>query len=46
MAIPQVPGYGVMPDVPGLTQAQAKRIGMETYLMSTMDNSDGGEIHE
>jgi hypothetical protein len=24
-----------MPDVPGLTQAQAKRIGMETYLSST-----------
>ena len=35
MPIPQVPAYGVMPDVPGLTQAQAKRIGMETYLSSS-----------
>jgi cytochrome c peroxidase len=35
MPIPQVPEYGVMPNVPGLTQAQAKRIGMETYLSST-----------
>ncbi len=35
MAVPEVPAYGVMPDVPGLTQAQAKRIGLETYL-STM----------
>ncbi len=35
MPIPKVPEYGVMPDVPGLTQAQAKRIGMETYLSST-----------
>lgn len=28
MAVPQVPGYGVEPDVPGLTQAKAKRIGL------------------
>jgi cytochrome c peroxidase len=35
MPIPRVPEYGVMPDVPGLTQAQAKRIGLETYLSST-----------
>ncbi len=34
MPIPKVPEYGVMPDVPGLTQAQAKRIGLETYLSS------------
>ena len=32
MAVPQVPKYGVEPDVAGLTQANAKRIGMETYL--------------
>jgi len=35
MAVPQVPKYDVMPDVPGLTQAQAKRIGLETYLAAT-----------
>ncbi len=35
MAIPKVPGYGVMPDVKGLTQKKAKRIGLETYLSST-----------
>ncbi len=35
MPIPKVPEYGVMPNVPGLTQAQAKRIGMEAYLSST-----------
>ena len=34
MAVPKVPPYGVSPDVPGLTQAQAKRIGLETYLSS------------
>ncbi|MFQ5757039.1 MAG: cytochrome-c peroxidase [Acidiferrobacterales bacterium] len=34
MPTPQVPSYGVMPDVPGLTQAQAKRIGLEMYLSS------------
>ena len=34
MAVPEVPPYGVMPDVPGLTQAQAKRIGLEMYLSS------------
>ena len=34
MPIPKVPEYGVMPDVPGLTQAQAKRIGLENYLSS------------
>jgi cytochrome c peroxidase len=34
MPIPKVPEYGVMPDVPGLTQAEAKRIGLETYLSS------------
>ena len=32
MAVPQVPGYEVAPDVPGLTQAKAKRIGLEMYL--------------
>lgn len=32
MAVPEVPNYGVAPDVPGLTQAQAKRIGLETHL--------------
>jgi len=30
--LPKVPEYGVMPDVPGLTQAKAKRIGLEMYL--------------
>ncbi|MCP4701525.1 MAG: cytochrome-c peroxidase [Gammaproteobacteria bacterium] len=34
MAIPKIPEYGVMPDVPGLTQKQAKRIGLETFLSS------------
>lgn len=29
---PEVPPYGVMPDVAGLTQAKAKRIGLEMYL--------------
>ncbi|MCP3902241.1 MAG: cytochrome-c peroxidase [Planctomycetes bacterium] len=32
MATPEIPLYGVMPDVPGLTQTAAKRIGLETYL--------------
>ena len=32
MALPVVPPYGVMPDVAGLTQASAKRIGLEAYL--------------
>ncbi len=32
MSIPKIPDYGVMPNVAGLTQAQAKRIGLETYL--------------
>ena len=35
MAVPKVPPYGAMPDVADLTQAQAKRIGLETYLAST-----------
>jgi len=35
MAVPQVPKYGVAPDVPGLTQAKAKRIGLETHLSAT-----------
>lgn len=32
MAIPEVPPYGVAPDVATLTQAQAKRIGLETFF--------------
>ncbi|OGA54488.1 MAG: hypothetical protein A3G24_01475 [Betaproteobacteria bacterium RIFCSPLOWO2_12_FULL_62_13] len=32
MAVPKVPSYAVKPDVPGLTQAQAKRIGLERHL--------------
>ncbi|MDP6183618.1 MAG: cytochrome c peroxidase [Gammaproteobacteria bacterium] len=32
MPVPQVPPYAVAPDVPGLTQAKAKSIGLETYL--------------
>jgi cytochrome c peroxidase len=35
MAVPKVPLYEVMPDVPGLTQAQAKRIGLERHLVAT-----------
>jgi cytochrome c peroxidase len=35
MAVPRVPTYAVMPDVPGLTQAQAKRIGLERHLSAT-----------
>jgi len=38
MAVPEVPPYGVMPDVPTLTQAQAKRAGMEAYLNSIGKN--------
>ena len=38
MAVPQVPPYDVMPDVPGLTQAQAKRIGLEMYLSTIARN--------
>ncbi len=34
MPIPEVPPYGVMPDVAKLTQAKAKRIGLEWYLDS------------
>lgn len=34
MAVPQVPPYGVMPDVADLTPAKAKRIGLEGYLSS------------
>lgn len=34
MAIPQIPQYAVMPDVETLTQAKAKRIGLEYYLSS------------
>jgi len=30
--LPEVPPYDVMPNVPGLTQAKAKRIGLETHL--------------
>lgn len=32
MAVPQVPGYGVASDVPGLTQAQAKQVGLPAHL--------------
>ena len=32
MAVPKVPGYEAMPDVAGLGQAEAKRIGLEFYL--------------
>lgn len=35
MAVPAVPAYGVAPDVAGLTQPKAKRIGLETYLSSS-----------
>ena len=35
MSSPEVPSYAVMPDVAGLTQAQAKRIGLEMFLAST-----------
>jgi len=35
LKLPEVPPYEVMPDVPGLTQARAKRIGLETYLART-----------
>jgi cytochrome c peroxidase len=34
MTTPKVPPYGVAPNVKGLTQAQAKRIGLEMYLSS------------
>jgi len=33
MAVPLVPKYAVEPDVPGLTQAQAKRIGLATVTV-------------
>jgi|TARA_B100001971_G_scaffold101440_3_gene93508 cytochrome c peroxidase len=32
MKLPEVPPYGVLPNVPGLTQIRAKRIGLESYL--------------
>lgn len=32
MAIPKVPPYGVAPDVATLTQARAKRIGLEMFM--------------
>lgn len=32
MAIPKVPPYGVAPDVATLTQAKAKRIGLEMFM--------------
>ena len=35
MAVPKLPDYAVEPDVPGLTQAAAKRAGMEMYLIRT-----------
>lgn len=35
MAVPQVPKYEMAPDVPGLTQARAKRIGLEAHLPAT-----------
>ena len=35
MAVPELPRYGVAPDVKGLTQAQAKRIGLEMLLSNT-----------
>jgi len=34
MPPPEVPSYAVMPDVADLTQAKAKRIGLEMYLSS------------
>ena len=34
MAVPKVPAYAAKADVAGLTQAQAKRIGLETLLSS------------
>ena len=34
MVTPKVPPYGVADNVKGLTQAQAKRIGLEMYLSS------------
>ncbi len=34
MALPAVPPYAVMPDVATLTQKQAKRTGLESYLNS------------
>jgi cytochrome c peroxidase len=33
--LPQVPPYGVMPDVATLTQADAKRAGLEMYLIQS-----------
>lgn len=35
MAVPKVPPYAAMPDAARLTQKQAKRIGLETYLSTT-----------
>lgn len=35
MAVPQVPKYEVAPDIPGLTQTRAKRVGLEAYLSAT-----------
>lgn len=38
---PEIPRYATMPDVPGLTQAGAKRIGIEAYLHAR-EQSDSG----
>ncbi|MCP4389336.1 MAG: hypothetical protein GY802_13660, partial [Gammaproteobacteria bacterium] len=38
MPVPEVPPYGVKPDVPTLTQAEAKRAGMSIYLNSIGKN--------
>lgn len=35
MAVPQVPKYEVAPDIPGLTQTRAKRVGLESYLSAS-----------
>jgi cytochrome c peroxidase len=35
MPVPEIPPYAALPNVAGLTQAQAKRIGLEMYMAST-----------
>jgi len=38
MATPKVPPYEAVPDIEGMSQAEAKRIGLEFHLSATAKN--------
>ncbi|MBT6827884.1 MAG: hypothetical protein HOA58_00055 [Rhodospirillaceae bacterium] len=38
MATPKVPPYEAVPDIEGMSQAEAKRIGLEFHLSATAEN--------